>query len=174
MASKFRLDVTVQENANGAISQIQPAKKSPAMILNKIGTYFTGLAMGRVGSSVRVVMTAVAATGNVALSSIAAGDTITVGATVFTGSDTPTTDLEFLTGTTDAASAASLVAKINAQADTSKYVLATNPSGANVALASLVPGVIGNAIILARSAHATVTAFSGGSEDTPVTLPHGS
>lgn len=174
MASKFRLDVTVQENANGAISQIQPLKKSPAMILNKIGTYFTGLAMGRVGSSVRVVMTAVAATGNVEFSSVVENDTVTVGATVFTGKDAPSLATEFLTGTTDAASAASLVAKINAQTDTSKYVTASNPSGANVALTSLVPGVIGNAIYLARSAHATVTAFSGGSEDTPVTLPHGS
>lgn len=174
MASKFRLDVTVQENANGVISQLQPAKKSPAMILENIGRYFSSLGMGRVGTSTRVVCTAVAATGNVALSSIAAGDTITVGATVFTGSDTPATDLEFLTGTTDAASAASLAAKINAQSDTSKYVSASVPSGANVALTSLVAGVIGNAIILARSAHATVTAFAGGSEDTPVTLSHGS
>lgn len=173
MASKFRLDVTVQENANGAISQIQPLKKSPAMILGNIGRYFEGLGMGRVGTSTRVVTTAVAATGSVLFASFVEDDTITVGATVLTGKDSPSGENQFEVDGNDAADAAAFAACVNAHSVLSKYVSASANS-ATVTLTILVPGVIGNGVTLARSAHATVTAFASGAEDTPVTLSHGS
>lgn len=173
MASKFRLDVTVQENADGVSSQIQPLKKSPAMILDNIGRYFTGLAMGRVGTSTRVVTTAVSAAGTVTFSSFVEDDTVTVGATTLTGKDTPANENQFETGGTNAEVATAFAACVNAHSVLSKYLSASADS-AVVTLTSLVPGVIGNAIILAISAHGSVGAFASGAEDTPVTLPHGS
>jgi len=175
MASKFRLDVTVQENANGAISQIQPLKKSPAMILDNLGRYFTGLAMGRVGTSTRVSMTAVSAAGTVTFSSFTTGDTVTVGATILTGSaGAPANENEFNASGNDAADAAAFAVAVNAHSVLSKYISAAVTGAATVTLTSLVPGVIGNGIYLAISGNGSVVAFASGSEDTPVTLAHGS
>ncbi len=174
MSSLFRLDVTVQENSNGVISQIQPSKKSPAMILGNIGRYFASLGMGRVGTSVHVVMNAVQAAGTVTFSSFTTADTVTVGATTLTGSaGAPANENEFNVSGTDDQDATALAVCINAHSVLSKYVSAARTSSGVCTITSLVPGVIGNAIILAISAHGSVVAFATGSEDTPITLPHG-
>jgi phage tail sheath gpL-like len=120
------------------------------------------------------VTNVVTASGTVTLSSIVQNDTVTIGKTVFTGKDAPSTSVQFLTGTTDTASAASLAAKINANAQTSKIVSATSALGV-VTLTSLIPGLIGNEIALAISAHGSVSAtyMASGTEGTTSTFAHG-
>ncbi len=174
MSSLFRLDVTVSENANGATAHIRPARKSPAEVLDSIARYFDRLSCGAMGSSVHVVMNAVQAAGTVTFSSFTTGDTVTVGATTITGAaGAPANENEFDASGNDASDATNFAACVNAHSVLSKYLSAAKTATATVTLTSLVPGVIGNALALAISAHGSVVAFASGSEDTPVTLPHG-
>lgn len=173
MSSKFRLDVTVGDNANGVIAYLLPSRKSPVAILNALVKYFGSMVAGSTDSSTRVVTSAVSATGTVVFSSFVQDDTVTVGATTLTGRDTPANENQFAANGNDAADATAFAACVNAHSVLSKYLSAAKTGAATVTLTSLVPGVIGNAIILAISAHGSVGAFASGAEDTPVTVGHG-
>lgn len=174
MSSQFRLDMTVNDNAGGVLAHLLPSRKSPAMILDAIARYFDKMAGGMVSSSTHLVTTAVAAAGTVTFSSFTTGDTVTVGATTLTGSNGAPGDQDhFDVSGNDASDATNFAACVNAHTVLSKYLSAAKTGAATVTLTSLVPGVIGNAIALAISAHGSVVAFASGSEDTPYTIGHG-
>lgn len=138
-----------------------------------IANYFDGAAVGNKSINMTIQI-AVAATGTVTFSSIAAADTVTIGGTVYTGSDTPTGAVQFLTGTTDTLSAVSLASVVNANTTSNKLVKATS-SGAIVTLTAVQPGTSGNLIDIAISAHGSVSAatLTGGSVGAQVVISEG-
>lgn len=138
-----------------------------------ISDYFAGAALGNKSINMTVQI-AVAATGTVTFSSIAAADTVTIGGLVFTGSDTPSGAVQFLTGTTDTLSAVSLASVINANTTANKLVKATS-SGAVITLTAVQPGTSGNFITLAISAHGSVSGatMTGGSIGAQVVISEG-
>lgn len=179
MASLVKIVVKTNESSNACNAKFKFDLMSFANAYMSLSNWFQGIASGVRSGYATVVTGAVAATGSITLSSIAAGDTVTVNGTVFTGSDTPTTDVQFLTGTTDALSAVSLAAKINAKINVSNSVFAKQNSAtpAKVDITCEVPGYIGNLCTLAISAHGSVSGanLSGGSETAANTtlLPKG-
>jgi hypothetical protein len=99
----------------------------------------------------------VAATNAVTFSAFVAADTVTVGGIVFTGRAAPASNVEFLIGATDTATASAFAAAINAH-PTVKTMVSAVSNAAIVSLTSLLPGGAGNKITLAISAHGSVTA----------------
>lgn len=101
----------------------------------------------------------VAASGTVTLATVAADDTVTIGAVTLTAKASPANENQFSQAGTDTVDAASLVSKINAHSVLSKVVFASSESGV-VTITSLVKGLIGNQIALASS-DGTTLAVSG-------------
>lgn len=91
----------------------------------------------------------VAASGTITLASCAT-DTVTIGGITFTGSSTPSGDVQFETDGDDTADAAALAAKINAHPTLSQIVSATSALGV-VTVTARQRGVIGNFITLAET-----------------------
>lgn len=122
--------------------------------------WLKGFVKGTRRGNIRINLGAVKSSGTVTFSSIAAADTVTIGATVFTGSDTPSGTAQFQTGTpgapADIVAAASLAAVINLNATTSQSVVATS-SGAVVTITNIDPGLQGNFYPIAISAHGSVS-----------------
>lgn len=170
----MKIRLVVNTNKNDLVSSLDTQGGPSAYYLRKLSSLFQAFSLGAWKSNTILVNNVVAATGTIAFSSIAAADTVTIGAVVLTGSDTPTTEDEFLTGTTDALSAASLKAKINAHSVLSKVVSASVSNVTNT-VTCLVPGVIGNQIALAISAHGSVSAatLANGTEGNTNTFAHG-
>jgi phage tail sheath gpL-like len=170
----MKMRFVVNTNRNNLVSSFNTQGGPSAWYLRKLSDLFGAFSLGAWQSNTVLVTSVVAASGTVTLSSIAQNDTVTIGKTVFTGKDAPSTSVQFLTGTTDTLSAVSLAAKINAHAQTSKIVSATSALGV-VTLTSLIPGLIGNEIALAISAHGSVSAtyMASGTEGTTSTFAHG-
>lgn len=139
----------------------------------EIGSYFEGAAVGNKNINITVQL-AVQATGTVTFSSIAAGDTVVIGGVTFTGSNTPSGTSQFLTGTTDTASAASLASVIGQNTTANKLVTAVS-SGAVTTLTAVQPGTSGNFITLTISAHGSVSGatLTGGSVGAQVVISEG-
>ena len=113
---------------------------------------------------------AVAATGTITFSSFAAANTFTVGSQTFTcESSGASGNNQFNVGGTDTISAVAAVAKINAHPSLVNTVVASN-AGAVITITSLVPGLIGNYIPLAISAHGSVSAATLTSGADPTTV----
>src|SRR5665213_165411 len=106
--------------------------------VDRIARYFDGMAIGSFYfNTISVELGMAQAHADITFSLVAAGDTVTVGSTVFTGTNgTPTTS-EFQTNVTpstaaDIVAAASLMASINANSGTSDLVTASNVAGTAV------------------------------------------
>lgn len=80
--------------------------------LARIAEMFNALASGQRTGKVRLNTNSVQASGNVTFSSVVENDTVTINGVVHTGKDAPSGDVQFLTGSTDEASANSLLSKI--------------------------------------------------------------
>lgn len=184
MSSQFTIIVTDLRDTATLQSEVLPgfAGLTNTLVENQgdawatcrdIGDYFMGAAVGNKSINMTIQM-AVAATGTVTFSTIVATNTVTIGGTVYTGSDTPSTAVQFLTGTTDTLSAASLASKINANTTSNKLVKATS-SGAVITLTAVQPGTSGNLIGLAISANGSVSAatLTGGSVGAQVVISEG-
>lgn len=142
----------------------------------KLVNFMKRVVSGANPASVRTMIGAAKATGTVTFSSVAEDNTVTINGVVFTGKDEPATAVQFLTGTTDTASATSLAALINANATLDGLVVATSAAGV-VTLTAKESGEGGNAITLAISAGGTVSAarMAGGTDgDTDTTHYFGS
>lgn len=139
-----------------------------------IGSYFERCATGSISVNI-TIQTAVAASGTATFSTVVAGNTVTIGGVTFTGSDTASGAVQFLTGTTDAISAASLAAVVNANTTANEIVRASS-SGAVVTFTARVPGASGNFITLAKvGAPITVSGalLTGGSTGDQVIISEG-
>ena len=114
----------------------------------------------------------VAASGTITLVSCAT-DTVTIGGVTFTGSGSPTGEVQFETDGNDAADAAALAAKINAHSTLSQVVVATVVNNV-VTVTCRTKGVIGNFITLAETgttitiSAAALAGGTGGVTDTAV------
>jgi hypothetical protein len=141
-------------------------------VASMISDYAGGVHAGRLTLST----TAVAASATATFSTVVAGNYVVIGGVTFTGSDSPSTGVQFLTGTTDILSAVSLAAKVNANTTANKLVIATS-SGAVVTFTSIVPGPVGNFITLTKNGSPiTVTGsgfLAGGTSDVPVVIYNG-
>lgn len=170
----MKIRLVVNTNKNDLVGSLDTQGGPSAWYLRKLSELFQSFSLGAWTSNTILVNNVVTSSGTVTLSSIAAADTVTIGKTVFTGSDTPATSVQFLTGTTDTLSAVSLAAKINAHAQAGKIVSATSALGV-VTLTALIPGLIGNEIALAISAHGSVSAtyMASGTEGNTNTFAHG-
>lgn len=119
---------------------------------------------------------AVQATDAVTFSSFVEDDTVTVNGVVFVGKNSPSTSLQFGIGLDDAATALNFATKINASA-VAKIVGVVSASAAStvVTLTAVQPGLAGNVLTLAISAHGSVTDayFAGGSDGSQVAVNYG-
>lgn len=159
MPSTFTLVVNDLRDAATVRSEVLPgfAALTNTLVTNQgdawaycrdIGSYFERCAVG--SNSVNItIQTGVAASGTATFSTVVATNTVTIGGVTFTGSDTPSGAVQFLTGTTDPLSAANLAAIVNANTTANKIVKAT-AAGAIVTFTSVVPGTSGNFITLAK------------------------
>ncbi len=154
--------------------RLNPSGFVPSVI-ERIGSYFSAIAGGIHTGRLTIATGAVSASGTVTFSSIVATDTVTIGATVFTGSDSSSGTAQFRTGGTDTTAAASLAAVINANTTTNKMVTATSALGV-VTVTAQVPGLIGNFFPIAISAHGSVSGsglLTSGTEDANVVVYNG-
>jgi hypothetical protein len=132
--------------------------------VDRIARYFDGMAIGSFYfNTISVELGMKQATANVTFSLVAATNTVTVGSTVFTGSNSASTSSQFLTNATpsaaaDIVAAASLTVSINANPATKGLVTASNvPGTAVINLVVQTPGVIGNYVPVSISAGGVVS-----------------
>lgn len=176
--SKFVLVVTTQESAQAVKDKFLLAAQSPVRALNNIARYLEQMVGGFTSSSTVVLTTAVAATGTVTFSSIANNDTVTINGRVYTAKTSGASGLQqFNIGGSDTAAATNLAAAINADTSTLvKGVLTASAATTVVTVTAVTPGVAGNGLTLAISAHGSVSGsglLTGGTSDAPVTIGHG-
>lgn len=128
-----------------------------------LGGYEESIGGGAYMGKAMVDVGAVSASATITFQLVAAGDTVTVGSTVFTGTNGTPGATGFQTNVTpsaaaDIVAAASLSAKINANTTSGPLVVATNTAGtAIVALEVIVPGAIGNFVPVLISAHGIIS-----------------
>lgn len=177
MSSQLVISVNTSENSGDITPLVPVALGAPSFYLRNIFKFFLKVMTGAASASVRVVQGAISAIDAVTFSSVVATNTVTVNGTVFTGSDTPTGAVQFKTGVSDANSAASLAAVINAHTTVGKVVSAAQDSvtPAKVNLTCTTPGLVGNLCTLAISANGSVTGanFASGAEGNNGTLHQG-
>jgi hypothetical protein len=131
--------------------------------IQRVGSLFSDVAGGVHSGYLRVSKTATQATATISFALVAAGDTVTIGSVVYTGTDGTPGATGFQTNVTpsvaaDKVAAASLAAKINANTTSNQLVSAANVSGvATVQMTVLTPGTLGNFLPIAISNHGTIT-----------------
>src|ERR1019366_6297778 len=137
--------------------------------VDRIARYFDGMAIGSFYfNTISVELGMAQAHTDITFSLVAAGDTVTVGSTVFTGTNGTPTSSQFKTNVTpssaaDIVAAASLTASMNANATTKTLVTASNVLGTAVThLVVQQPGVIGNFVPVSISAHGVVSGNPSG------------
>ena len=131
--------------------------------VDRIARYFDGMAIGSFYfNTISVELGMVQASGTVSFLLVAQGDTVTVGSTIFTGTNGTPGATGFQTNATpsaaaDIVAAASLASKIAANAGTNTLVTPTNVAGTPKVLITVIqPGLIGNYMPLAISAHGSI------------------
>lgn len=173
--SVFNLMFTVNDNANGVIGELLPARGSPALLLTAISKYIQDMAAGMTSAKVYLSTTVVQATGTITLSSFVQDDTITINGTTLTGKNSPSGAAQFAILGTDTLTAAAAVVIINANTTLNKQVVASS-SGAVITITALVPGAFGNLGTIAISAHGSVSGgglLASGTQDAVTTISHG-
>jgi hypothetical protein len=139
-------------------------------VIERLATFVNMTAGGVHSGRYTIATSAVQASATATFVNVVAGNSVTVGGVAFTGHDSTTTSVQFLTGTTDTISAASLASQINANSTANKLVHATSALGV-VTISSIVPGKVGNFITLtAVGSPITVTGsgfLADGDQDAP-------
>lgn len=118
----------------------------------------------------------VQASGTITFSSLAADDTVTVNGVIFTAKVSPSGTNQFALGASDTIAAANFAAKINASALAGivNVVTATSALGV-ITLTAVQPGLSGNAVTTAISAHGSVAAarLTAGTDGTQAAVNYG-
>lgn len=159
MAQTYKSMITIEHDEGSAdINNLLLAQTSDrvgvGLKLRNAIRYFTS---GFKRAKFTIGTVAVQATGTVTLASFVQNDTVTINGVVMTGKTSPATEAEFACGVSDTADAAALAAKINAHSSLSLIVSATSALGV-VTLTTLKPGLLGNSVTTAISAHGSVAA----------------
>ncbi len=166
--------INTVDTAAMVLDQLDPQNAADSnMSLGRLARYIDGLGDGAFYfNTVTEDVGATQATGTVTFSSVAAGDTVTIGSTVYTGTNGTPNASQFQTNVTpsaaaDKVAAASLATKLNTWTTLSN-VAAT----AVVNVTAKHAGSLGNFIPLAISAHGSVSGatLSGGAAGTVVVL----
>lgn len=178
MASSLVLTVTTERANPSALAQDASADIEAVVGLS---SFFDACVGGLEHASIDLQYTdgtaPVAASATITLASCAT-DTVTIGGITFTGSGSPTGDVQFETDGDDTADAAALAAKINAHPTLSKVVTATSALGV-VTVTCRIKGVVGNFITLAETgttitiSAAALAGGTGGAQSTAVTYSCG-
>ncbi len=159
-AKKTRITLTHGSEAQQTVQDLLLAPSSkPRTSAQKVARYFEGSALGNRSCKYDVEVNSgdeVQATGTITLSSFAAEDTVTIGTQTFTSKASPSGANEFLSTGGDTVVAAALVVKINAHTSLTRVVSATSSLGV-VTLTCATPGLVGNQIGIAISAHGSVS-----------------
>jgi Ice-binding-like len=162
MASQFRLDVSVPVSSNTVNGWLRLVPGFSPESIQRIGSYMHGISCVLSGY-IRYAGNTVAATSDITFLLVAAGDTVTIGSTVFTGSNSPSGTNQFQTNATpsaaaDKVAAASLSSVVNLNTATSKLVTASNTLDTpTVHLVTNSGGSMGNFLPVTISAHGTVS-----------------
>lgn len=177
MATIFDV-IIVAHDETSTNAQADLIAESGAVMLAglKVKDYFKRITSGMRPATVQTKVNAVKATGTITLSSHVATDTVTINGVTLTAIASGANSSQYNVGVDDTATAANLVATINAHTTLSTMVLATSALGV-VTLTALIPGAIGNAVTLAISAHGSVSAArmaSGANGDAERTHYYGS
>lgn len=176
MSSQVRIDCLLGASANTIKGRLRMIPGFNGGAIERLGDWINAIGGGVHSGRFTVATTAVQATGTITLSSMVAGDTITINGTVFTAEVSGATGNQFNVGASDTATAINAAAAINGSAtnNVSKNVSATS-SAAVITITSLVPGYIGNMNTIAISAHGSVSGanLTGGSEDANVVMYNG-
>ena len=175
MSSHLRLDVLVGRSGASVKNALRPLSGFQPAALERVGSFFSDIAGGIHSGLIHLATNATQATATITFSLVAAGDTVTVGSTVFTGANSPSGTSQFQTNVTpsaaaDIVAAASLATEINLNTATSQLVTAVNVAGtAVVTLTVQTPGTIGNFLPVSISAHGVVSGGSVGANTTLLT-----
>lgn len=176
MASYNMITIVSPETDGDMVKYITAPTLNRHQAGQKFMQFWRALMGGSRSAKVIVGGGAARSTGTVTLASFVANDTVTINGVVMTGKASPSGEAEFACGVSDTADAAALAAKINAHSTLSLIVSATSALGV-VTLTALKPGLLGNCITLAISAHGSVSAArmaSGTDGSTEVTHYYGS
>jgi len=174
--SFFTIVVQTVDNANGVLAKCGHGKAG-LMSLGKTVDYLGAINAGAIQGAVTFITTGVQASGTVTFSSIANNDTVTINGRVYTAKTSGATGLnQFNIGGSDAAAALNLQAAINADTSAlvSGVVVASSQSSGVSKITAVTPGVAGNGLTLAISAHGSVSAanLASGAQDATVTTVH--
>lgn len=169
MAQTYKSMITIEhDEGSGDINRLLLAQASDRVGQGlKLITAIRKITSGFTKAKITVGTVAVQASGTVTLESFVADDTVTINGVVLTGKASPSGEAQFACGVSDTADAAALAAKINAHSTLSLIVSATSALGV-VTLTALKPGLLGNCITTAISAHGSVAAarLAGGTDGT--------
>lgn len=178
MSSMIQISWKSGASANTVIGRLRMDSLSGFVpsVIERLATFVNMTAGGVHSGRYTIATSAVQASATATFSTVVSGNSVTIGGVTFTGNDTTTTSIQFLTGVTDTISAASLAAKINAHTTANKLVHATS-SGAVVTMTSIVPGTVGNFITLTKSGNPITVSGSGflagGTQDSPKVFYNG-
>ncbi len=175
--SFFTIVVQTVDNANGVLAKITHGAAGQGSI-EKLTEYLQKIGGGIIEGAVTFLTSGVQANGTITFSSIANNDTVTVNGRVYTAKTSGASGLQqFNIGGSDAAAALNLQAAINA--DTSSLVkgvvVASSSSSGVTKITAVTPGVAGNFLTIAISAHGSVSGsglLTSGAQDAAYNTVH--
>lgn len=137
----------------------------------KLSEYFMDLAAGQQSATLQIETAGARATGTLTFTSApTAAQTCVIAGQTITARASGAVANEFNIGGTISISAANLAAAINASTNLSQVVTATSALGV-VTITSVVPGRVGNGLILTTAmSNTSVSAFTGGTAGTLKTI----
>lgn len=176
MASQARLDLSVPVSAATLNAWLRLVPGRSPESLQRISSYFAGIAGGPLSGSCIVTTGVVNATATITSTGIAtAADTVTVANVELTAvaSGAVPADGEWNVSAVVATQAASIALAINSVPDLAGIVTATSNAGI-VTVTAVVPGVMGNGLAMSEAAdNVTVTQFANGADGDSETVYNG-
>ena len=159
--------LVIQTDYNNLKTEWVPnaSKVNNSKHLRNIRNFFQKLVNSTWRTNINVITGGVYANGTATLSGVVATDTLVIGGVTITAVSGTPTSVQFKVGATDAATAANVVATINALTTLNQVVQASS-AAAVVTITCIIPGTIGNLVTLSQSGgHFTVgSALTGGTD----------